>query len=159
MTDPIGVCGDPATLIHDIQGSGLASTDVGSIREVEAVVVATFQGPDQIGGYFIQEEDTDADADPLTSEGLRIFDTANTPDVGDVVRIRGSVTEFFDLTELNNVTDFAVCGSGVATPATVSLPVTSVDDFEKLRRHGGHFPADACTSPSTSTSTGLARSC
>jgi predicted extracellular nuclease len=140
-TDPVGVCGDPATLIHDIQGSGLASGDVGSIREIEAVVVATFQSPDQIGGYFVQEEDTDADADPLTSEGLRVFDTANTPSVGDVVRIRGSVTEFFDLTELNNVVGFAVCGSGgVATPATVSLPVTSVDDFEKYEGMAVTFP-------------------
>jgi predicted extracellular nuclease len=130
-TDPIGVCGDPATLIHAIQGSGLVSGDVGSIREVEAVVTATFQDPNQIGGYFVQEEDGDVDADSLTSEGLRIFDPANTPNVGDVVRIRGSVAEFFGLTELTNVTGFAVCGSGVATPATVTLPVTSVDDFEK----------------------------
>lgn len=141
IVDPFGVCGDPATLIHDIQGSGLASTDVGNIRAVEAVVVATFQGPNQIGGYFVQEEDTDADADSLTSEGLRVFDTANTPSVGDVVRIRGSVTEFFDLTELNNVIDFAVCGSGgVATAATVSLPVTSVDDFERYEGMAVTFP-------------------
>ncbi len=129
-TDPIGMCGDPSTLIHDIQGSGLASSDVGSIREVEAVVVATFYGPNQIGGYFLQEEDTDADADPLTSEGLRVFDTTNTPSVGDLVRIRGSVTEFFDLTELNNVTNFAACGTGVVTAAEVSLPFSSIDALE-----------------------------
>ena len=132
IVDPFGICGDPATKIHDIQGSGLVSTDVGNVRAVEAVVVATFQGANQIGGYFIQEEDTDADSDALTSEGLRIFDTANSPNVGDLIRIRGSVTEFFGLTELNNVTDYTVCGSGVATPATVTLPVTSVDDFEKF---------------------------
>jgi predicted extracellular nuclease len=140
ITDPIGVCGDPATLIHDIQGNGLASSDVGSIREVEAVVVATFQGTDQIGGYFIQEEDADADGNPLTSEGLRIFDTGNTPDVGELIRIRGSVTEYFDLTEINNVTDYALCGSGVATPATVTLPVSSMDDFEKYEGMAVTFP-------------------
>ena len=115
ITDPIGVCGDPATLIHSIQGSGLVSGDVGSIREVEAVVIATFQDTNQIVGYFVQEEDTEVDADPLTSEGLRIYDPANTPAVGDLVRIRGSVTEFSGLTELNNVIGFAVCGSGTAT--------------------------------------------
>jgi predicted extracellular nuclease len=139
-TDPVGACGDDATLIHDIQGSGLASLDVGSIREVEAVVVAAFNGTNQIGGYFLQEEDTDADADPLTSEGLRIFDPANFPAVGDVVRIRGSVTEFSGLTEINNVTGFSVCGEGVATPATVSLPVTSVDDFEAFEGMAVTFP-------------------
>ena len=129
-TDPVGACGDDATLIHDIQGSGLVSLDVGSIREVEAVVVATFSDPGQIGGYFLQEEDTDVDADPLTSEGLRVFDNTNDPEVGDLVRIRGSVTEFSGLTEINNVTGFSVCGEGTATPATVSLPVVSVDAFE-----------------------------
>jgi uncharacterized protein len=130
IVDPFGACFEPATLIHTIQGSGEASTDVGNVRAVEAVVVATFQDTNQIGGYFIQEEDADVDANPLTSEGLRIFDNANTPSVGDVIRIRGSVTEFNGLTELTNILDFAVCGTGVATPATLSLPVTSVIDFE-----------------------------
>jgi len=130
IVDPFGVCGDQATLIHNIQGSGLASTDVGNIRAVEAVVTATFYGPDQIGGYFLQEEDADFDSDPMTSEGLRVYDTSNTPSVGDLVRIRGSVTEYFNLTELNNVTDFAVCGSGVATAADVNMPVSSIDALE-----------------------------
>ena len=140
IVDPFGACGDPATLIHDIQGSGLASTDTGNIRAVEAVIVATFLDSGQIGGYFVQEEDSDADGDPLTSEGLRIFDTTNTPAMGDVVRIRGSVTEFFGLTELNNITDFAVCGSGVATAATPSLPVISIDDFEAYEGMAITFP-------------------
>ena len=35
FNDPVGVCGDPSTLIHDIQGAGLASGDVGNIREIE----------------------------------------------------------------------------------------------------------------------------
>jgi len=139
-TDPFGACGDPATLIHEIQGSGPASSDVGSIREVEAVVTATFQDPGQIGGYFIQEEDDDADTDPFTSEGLRIFDVANTPNVGDVIRVRGSVAEYFDLTELNNVVEFEVCGTGVATPATVTLPLDDVDDLERYEGMAVTFP-------------------
>ncbi|MDH3194031.1 MAG: ExeM/NucH family extracellular endonuclease, partial [Acidimicrobiia bacterium] len=140
LTDPLGVCEDPATLIHDIQGPGLVSPDVGSIREVEAVVVAVFQDPGQIGGYFLQEEDADADTDPLTSEGLRVFDNANTPTVGDVVRIRGSVVEFFGLTELNNVVEFDVCGAGDATPATVTLPVDSTDALEAFEGMAVTFP-------------------
>jgi len=140
IVDPFGACEDPATLIHDIQGSGLASTDTGNIRAVEAVVVATFLDSGQIGGYFVQEEDSDADGDPLTSEGLRIFDTTNTPAMGDVVRILGSVTERFGLTQLNNITDFAVCGSGVATAATPGLPVNSIDDFEAYEGMAVTFP-------------------
>ena len=56
LTDPVGVCGDASTLIHDIQGSGLASSDVGSIREVEAVVVATFLGSDRLAVTFYRKK-------------------------------------------------------------------------------------------------------
>lgn len=130
-TDPLGFCGDPATLIHNIQGPGPVTPDLGSIREVEAVVVATFQGPDQIGGYHLQEETADADADPLTSEGLYIFDSSNAPSVGDVVRVRGSVAEFNGLTELSNIVNFTTCGMDtVPAPTALSLPVASVNDFE-----------------------------
>ena len=136
-----GACGDPATLIHTIQGSGLISPEAGNMHTIEAVVVATFQGPDQIGGYFVQEEDTDVDADPLTSEGLRIFDNANTPNVGDVVRVQGTVVEYFELTEINSVINFAVCSSGAApTAATVSLPLVSIDDFEAFEGMLVTFP-------------------
>jgi len=142
ISDPVGVCGDDATPIHDIQGSGLISPYIDSIREVEAVVTAVFQGSGYIGGYFVQEEDTDADGDPLTSEGLRIFDTANTPAIGDLVRIRGSVTEFRELTELNNITGFSVCGTGVALPTAtlLSLPVSNVEDFEAYEGMAVTFP-------------------
>ncbi len=123
-------CGLPATPIHDIQGNGASSPLVGQTHTIEAVVVATFQGADQIGGYFVQEEDVDADANALTSEGLRVFDNTNTPNVGDVVRIQGTIAEYFDRTELNNIANYEVCGTGIATEATLSLPVTSTDDFE-----------------------------
>lgn len=123
---------DSETQIHTIQGSGLASMLEGEVVNVEGVVVATFQGANQIGGYHLQEEDADADADPLTSEGLYIFDNTNSPAVGDIVRIQGTVSEFNGLTELSSITNFANCSSGgVATPATVNLPVTSIDEFEK----------------------------
>lgn len=137
-----GVCGDPATLIHDVQGNGSASPLDGTVGvTIEGVVVSNFQGPNQIGGYNVQEEDADVDADPLTSEGLYIFDNANTPSVGDVVRVQGTVTEFNSLTELNAITNFANCGGGgVATAATVSLPVASVDDFEAFEGMLVTFP-------------------
>ena len=39
-------------------------------------------------GFFIQEEDTDIDADPLTSEGIYVYDPNTFIDVnvGDLVR-------------------------------------------------------------------------
>jgi predicted extracellular nuclease len=125
-----GVCGDPATLIHVIQGNSGTSTEVGMYHIIEGVVVSNFQGPDQIGGYHVQEQDADVDSDPATSEGIHVLDNTNTPVEGEVVRVEGLVAENYGLTRLEGIVDFANCGSGVATPATVSLPVTSVDDFE-----------------------------
>ena len=57
---------------------------------IEGVVIGDYQGPGQFGGYYVQEEDADADADPATSEGIFVFDTQATPSrVGDVVRVLG----------------------------------------------------------------------
>jgi predicted extracellular nuclease len=132
------VCGDLATAIHDIQGSGLASPLDGAVREVEGIVIGDFQNnaqPDNgdLNGFFVQEEDADADASSLTSEGIFVF-APSAPDVavGDVVRVQGTVDEFFSKTELTSVTDVVVCSSRVALPAPtmLSLPVTSLDDFE-----------------------------
>ena len=55
-----------------------------------------------LGGYHVQEEDADTDADASTSEGIFVADTANDVNVGDVVRIQGTVAEVFDVTTLNN---------------------------------------------------------
>lgn len=133
------VCGDPATLIHDIQGSGLTSPLVGAPgvgRSIEGVVVGDYQATGQFGGYFVQEEDADADADPATSEGIFVFNS--TPvSVGDVVRVRGNVVEFTSgtttLTELTGVTSVLTCATGATspTPSSVSLPVSSVNDWER----------------------------
>jgi predicted extracellular nuclease len=143
-TPPFGTCFDtdnPATLIHDVQGNGSASPLVGNIVIVEGVVVSNFQGPNQIGGYHVQEQDADVDADPLTSEGIHVFDNTNTPSIGDVVRVQGTVAENFALTRLQNIINFANCGGGgVATTATVSLPVTAEGDFERVEGMLVTFP-------------------
>jgi predicted extracellular nuclease len=128
------VCGDPATLIHDIQGSGASSPEVGNIHVIEGVVVGDFQTSSHLGGFFIQEEDVDIDADPMTSEGIFVYDGSSPAvdvNVGDVVRVQGNVAEYYDLTELTNISNILVCGSGTASPATVNLPVSSLDEWEQ----------------------------
>ena len=127
-------CGDPATRVHQIQGSGTASPLVGMIATVEGVVIGDYQANGQFGGYFLQEEDADVDTNATTSEGIFVFST--TPvDVGDLVRVRGTVTEFVSLTELANVTSTLVCEEGRSVaPTPVSLPVPSLTDWE--RREG-----------------------
>lgn len=139
------MCGDPATLIHDVQGSGFMSPLDGQIVDIEGVVVGDFQNGvvGELGGFFIQEEDGEADANPMTSEGIFVFAPNNmvTVNVGDVIRVRGTVDEFFELTEITDVTDLALCsmpprgairGGMMATPATFNLPFSGLLELESL---------------------------
>ncbi len=131
-TDPIGLCNDPATLIHDIQGSGSASADVGSIREIEGIVTGDFEAGDELSGFFMQEESADFDATDETSEGIFVFNAGiGSVNSGDTVRVRGSVAEFFGFTEINNVVSVTVCSAtGTTAPASWSLPVADLAEWE-----------------------------
>jgi len=127
-------CGDPATPIHQVQGSGAATPLAeGSVVDIEAVVVGDFanQQPAELGGLFLQEEDADADADPLTSEGIFVAGDSFDVAPGDRVRVRGAVDEFFGLTRIENVTGAVVCASGLAvTPVALTLPLADTSDLE-----------------------------
>jgi uncharacterized protein len=126
-------CGEPVTRIHTIQGSGMTSPLVGTSATVEAVVVGSYQGPNQFNGFYLQERDEHADADPATSEGIFVFaPAAPGVDRGDVVRVRGTVAEFNGLTQISNVNAIEVCDTGASvTPAQVSLPVGTIADLER----------------------------
>ena len=131
-----GACGAPATPIHVIQGAGASSSLAGRDGVVvEGVVVGDFRGlPDGLGGFFLQEEDVDADADPETSEGLFVFGDGAGADVrvGDTVRVRGEVREFFGLTELGRIEALRRCPSrGVASATPVRLPVEGARAWER----------------------------
>ena len=132
---PFGACADPATFIHDVQGPGLVSPIVGDVGVVvEGVIVGDFQDTSTgLSGFFVQEEDFDTDSDPMTSEGVFVFDNGfGVPvNVGDVVRVQGDVEEFFTLTRLSNVANLAVCSSGASVSVTnITLPVDAVLNFE-----------------------------
>ncbi len=138
-------CGGAATLTSQIQGSGATSPLVGSIVTIEGVVVADFQGTTNLSGYYVQEEDADADGDPATSEGIFVFDNVNPASAGDIVRVTGRVTEFTTggtpLTELTAVSQFAICGSGAqVTPTPVTLPVATLADLERYEGMLVTFP-------------------
>ena len=121
------------TFIHDIQGSGSAVVGPGPFT-VEAIVVGDYQtqGSGQLRGFFIQEEDADADANPATSEGIFVFCTTCpvSVNVGDKVRVTGGATEFFDMSQLtaSTVASVSVLSSGnpLPTSASVQLPVPGV---------------------------------
>ena len=129
-------CGDPATSIHDVQGSGASSPLVVTLGVIiEGVVVGDFQDTAaQLGGFFVQEEEADADADPATSEGVFVYDDGFGVDVqpGDIVRVQGNVVEYYGLTELSSVSNVLVCsqGSSVA-PTPVDLPLANLGEWER----------------------------
>jgi len=136
--------GEVITLIHDIQGDGFSSPMVGQLVTIEGVVVGDFQQDDNypnatydndIDGYFVQEEDVDADANPATSEGIFVSDNANDMAVGDVVKVAGTVAEVFGLTRIQDVTSAEVIvpvKDTTVTAASVALPFTDNLDFESV---------------------------
>ncbi|HET8784369.1 MAG TPA: ExeM/NucH family extracellular endonuclease, partial [Candidatus Limnocylindrales bacterium] len=127
-------CGSPTHFIHEVQGAGLTSPIEGSTVTVEGIVVGDYQGNDPgLSGFFIQEEAADADANPLTSEGIFVFDGFDPVpvSVGDVVSVTAEVDEFFGQTELTNVIDVTPCGTTAdIAPTEVALPVADTDDLE-----------------------------
>ena len=130
---PFGVCGDPATPIHAVQGAGASSPLEGEVHVLEGIVVGDFQESTELSGYFLQEEDADVDGSSETSEGIFVYDDGFPLDVGigEVVRVKGEVDEYSGMTELKAITDAAVCPTDpIATPAVISLPISSLDDWE-----------------------------
>ncbi len=143
VAEPPSACFDPATLIHDIQGSGFDSPLNGSSQTIEAIVVGDFQnGSGSLEGFFLQEEDGQVDADPATSEGIFVYDGSFGVDVapGDLVRVTGMVDEFHGLTELTGVSSVQVCDQGLSvTPAQPTFPLADTGDLEAYEGMAVHF--------------------
>lgn len=125
-------CGSASTLISAIQGNGSASPLVGNSLSVEAIVTASFQAPNQIGGFFLQEPDNLADNNPATSEGIYVASTTPVA-VGDKVRVSGAVAETFNLTQITP-TSVTVCASNQNLPALtgIALPLGSATELEAV---------------------------
>ncbi len=116
------------SLVSAVQGPGSASPLDGQDVQVEAVVTTLITSRDVVDGFFVQEEDADADADPATSEGVYVFCRVACPPglaAGDLVRVVGTVDEFNDSTQVDATAgSVEVLASGQARPtaATVTLP-------------------------------------
>jgi predicted extracellular nuclease len=132
---PTGACGDPATLISTIQGTG-ASSPLAE-REplvIEGVVVGDFQ-KSSFNGFYVEEEDAQQDSDPNTSEGIYVYQGLSEVDVsvGDVVRVKGTVFEFEALTELTGPIEVQVCSQkAVVTPKVLEMPIADPATLERF---------------------------
>ncbi|MDH3613296.1 MAG: ExeM/NucH family extracellular endonuclease [Gammaproteobacteria bacterium] len=117
------------TAIYDVQGDGASSPLDGQSVTVEGIVTGDFQDGDtdsarNLGGFFVQNV---PDADFATSDGVFVFD-GNNPVVGvsagDVVRVTGTVNEYFGETQIT-VDNVTIIGSGGLLAAPINLPVAA----------------------------------
>jgi predicted extracellular nuclease len=129
------------TPIYTIQGTGDASAFAGNnmTYTTEGVVVGDFQGSTGLNGFYIQ--DATGDGNSATSDGIFVF-APNSIDVnvGDVVQVTGKVSEFFNLTQIDNLSGLSVVGSGSVAPTALDLPVTAVSDLERYEGMLVTFP-------------------
>lgn len=139
-------CNTPATRISDIQGMGANSPLIGQIVDVEAIATGDFQETEtgSLQGYFLQEEEIDYDEDERSSEALFVFANifGSKVAVGDRVRIRAQVDEFFGSTILSKIRDVKVCASKLElpSPVAVTLPLDSATALETLENMRVTFP-------------------
>ncbi len=125
------------TTINDIQGENEISPFENNIVTVEGIVIGDFQNNDSdvtrnLNGFYIQEIGEGVDNNPLTSEGIFISEINNhnllNVNLGDVVRLTGIVSEYFEETQINTITDISILSSqnGLPNPIEIYLPNTSV---------------------------------
>ncbi len=134
--------------IHDVQGAGAESPRTGQVVSTTGVVTAR-----KGNGFFLQAPDSEADADPVTSEGVFVFtssEPASTAAVGNRVRVTGTVLEYRPssdsssppLTEIAGSPQVTLLSTGNAlpspallTPADLSpaLPADRLERYEGMR--------------------------
>ncbi len=116
------------TFIHVVQGPGTATPLAGQTVEIQGIVTTLFEDNDVVEGFFVQEEDLDADGDPNTSEGIFVFCNLNCVPavaVNDQVTVQGIAEEFFGMTQIDAEFGSIVIdtsGNPLPTPAAVDLP-------------------------------------
>ena len=122
----------PTNGIQNGSPDGLALLS-SNVVTTQGVVTADFQKSSQLSGFFVQ--DLKGDKDSSTSDGVFVYhrDTWEYDvSVGEVVRFTAEVSEYYGLTELSNVADLTVCGTGSVNPTKVILPVSSMADWESV---------------------------
>jgi predicted extracellular nuclease len=130
---------DPCTLsytpIYQIQGSGPSAAITGVVT-TQGVVVGDYEYPGSgstsafLRGFFLQ--DLNGDANSGTSDAIFVFDgNTNGVNLGDIVRVTGTSSDFQDQTQISSVTSLRKCGTGTVVPVDVTFPVPSSTYLEQ----------------------------
>ncbi|MFV9503855.1 MAG: ExeM/NucH family extracellular endonuclease [Oscillochloridaceae bacterium umkhey_bin13] len=139
------LCEQSFTPIYTIQGSGNNAVITGPVT-TQGVVVGNFQGVSPaLGGFYLQ--DLNGDGDLTTSDGIFVFNRGNpvTVQLGQIVRVSGSASEFQEQTQISSPLTITDCGV-VATVAPVDVimpfpaPVGGVPYLERYEGMLVRFP-------------------
>jgi predicted extracellular nuclease len=158
--------------IHDIQGPGDTSPFAGRLVSTTGIVTGV-----KSNGFFIQNPDNAADADPNTSEGVFVF-TSSRPTavatVGNLVQVTGTVNEFIPSSDPNSPPSTEISGSPTVslissgnplpTPVTLTVadtdpagPIDQLEKYEGMRVHVDVLnvvgPTDGTVNEANATST------
>ena len=139
-------CSGPYTPIYDIQGNGDSTPLYGLDVITEGIVVGDFQVEGYVSGtkngFYLQ--DPTGDGDTATSDGIFVYYYGSDVQVGDHVRVAGEATEYYGLTQIGNIDSLQICdvGQPLPNPTPLSLPVSSLSDFEPFESMLVTFPQD-----------------
>jgi predicted extracellular nuclease len=126
-------CGQPATVITEVQGSTDTSALVGQTVTVEGVLTQDSRQVGGFSGFYLQQANTPADS--IRSSALFVYTRHKEGRLGQRLRVTGKVKEHYGLTELVAVSDLQVCGTQVLpAPVEMSLPWTRApENLENMR--------------------------
>ncbi len=115
-------CLESFTPAYAIQGSGAVSPLAGSVVTTQGIVVSDNEGPSPaLRGFYLQ--DMAGDGLSATSDGIFVYHAdLDTVDLGDEVRVTGTVSEYFGQTQVN-ATLVVFCEPGKSmSPVNLALP-------------------------------------
>ena len=116
-TADASVCGDPGN-VHPrrCRATARRARWRDPSVSIEGIVVGDYQAAGEFGGFYVQEQDSDVDADPATSEGIFVFSTLDErlrrrrrPRARHRDRVRHATSS---LTELTSVSSVSICSTG-----------------------------------------------
>ena len=107
----------PVKTIYQIQYSTVSPYDSplkDSIVNTTGVVTASFAS-----GYFIQDGTS-------PWNGLYVYDNTHTPALGDSILVGGTVSEYYNYTEMKTIVTFNTIATGKPVPAPIDVTTNSV---------------------------------
>jgi 5'-nucleotidase len=134
LTAPAAFSAPAKSSIADVQGDGAATPLAGQVVTVEGIVTGDYRASTGSGyrGFYLQTAGSGGatDATPGRSDGIFVFSAAANPavNVGDLVRVTGTASEFNGQTQISATTDAAyeLITDAAGLPAPTVLPNATV---------------------------------